>query len=244
MRSTLRSSLTQRIFTQKIVAIALALIFPATAFSSENAVLFPHGNVNVNGKALAGTSTLFAGDQVSTGADGSVVLTAHGSSVQLASSSSMSYGSDGVAVANGGVTVSTSTGLASHTLGITVEPAAQQAARYILVHRDGNIGIAALQGALRISDGRQEMTLASGKAYMMDDSAGHSEAPRKDKEGGVIGNGGGAAGHSAFGNGHYVLIFAVTSALAAIAAYTLTNQVREQASPVCPNGRAVSGTCI
>ena len=238
---TLRSSLSQRIFTQKIMAIALALIFPATAFSSENAVLFPHGNVNVNGKALAGTSTLFAGDQVSTGPDGSVVLTAHGSSVQLASSSSMSYGTDGVAVANGGVTVSTSTGLASHTLGITVEPAEQQAARYILVHRDGKIEIAVLQGALRIRDGQSEVTLASGKAYMMDDAAGHSEPTRKDKDGSVIENGGAPPPPP---HHHYVLIYAVTALLASIAAYTLTDQVREQASPVCPNGRAVSGTCI
>jgi len=224
----------------RILALSLLLLFPAASFASDNAMLFPQGKVNVNGTALASSSALFTGDNVTTGSDSGVVLTERGATVQLAANSKLSFAPDVLELPDGGATVSTTSAVRAHTMNLTVEPTSAALTRYILVHRGNQVGVAALAGQVRLNDGRQQMVLDSGKAVMFDVPPATDDKDKDNKNTQPASNTG-----MNMSNKKAVMIGTVVALLGAGLAYGLVEALSPgQASPVCPKGQTISnGVC-
>ncbi|HZQ92215.1 MAG TPA: hypothetical protein VFA60_10520 [Terriglobales bacterium] len=150
----------------QVVSLGLALAVPHTGFATGNAaMLFPQGKVTVNGTPLMRSTALFAGDKVSTGEQGTVTLSMPGSAVQINSQSEVQYDAGQLRVSTGSVLVNTQRGLKAQLLNLTVTPDNPKA-RFNLGQRNDKVVIAALEGAVRVSDGKSEMLLQPGKAIM------------------------------------------------------------------------------
>ena len=193
-------------FMQKATSLVLLLLFPCAVMASETgAMVFPSGNVSVNGSKALQPTAIFAGDRVQTGDKSGVVLTLAGSTVQVAAQSSMVFDKAGVGLGAGGATVSTTAGLQGKLRNLKLTPAGSGATKYSFGMRDNKIYIAALQGSVRINDGRQDMLLNPGKALMIPTSAEAAPEPQ-------AGAGAGAAGAS-LSNAALIGITVATAAL-------------------------------
>ena len=176
----------RRSMAEKVVSVMMALMVPMTLMAAEvrGALLVPQGQVSVNGSPAQRSTALFAGDRVQTGPNAGGMITANGSSVQVAPQSAIIFDGNSVSLSSGGAAVKTSSGMKAKLSGLSVQPV-EKGARYSLGQRNGKVVVAALQGKLRITDGRQELLLDPGKAMVTD-------APKD--EAGQAGGAGGAAG--------------------------------------------------
>jgi hypothetical protein len=206
----------------KALSLVMAVLFPLSAFAADSrAMLLPQGNVTVNGNVQTHSTVLFAGDRVSTTDTSSGTITLRGSSIQLAPQSSLVYTDRAVELASGGASVATSSGVEGKVSNLSLAPA-EGKVRYNFAQRGDKIVIAALEGKLRINDGRQQMVLDAGKAI---------EIPAADPQT-KGGNASGAATNSFFvSNGRAIAIAAASVAIGLGAAYGLTGERPGSASP-------------
>jgi hypothetical protein len=219
----------------RAISLLLVVVVPVFSFSADSgAMLFPRGNVSVNGTTQSRSTALFAGDKVVTGGDSGVLLTSRGNSVQLAANTKMTFSGDALDMTDGGATVTTSSGLRAQALNLKVAPAASTGGRYMLVHRGNTVAVAALQGQLRLDDGRQQMLLEPGKAMTFKvDPTGEPQATPGAKTGGS------SVGIS---NAAAVTVASVAALAGVVLAVVSTTLISPGvASPNCPNGNAPSG---
>jgi hypothetical protein len=161
----------KRSFFVKLLSLMLAIAFPAAAFAADTrAMLMPQGAVNVNGNAAARSSVVFNGDRITTGDNSTGTITIAGSTIGIAPKSSAVYSNGNLEVAAGGASVVTNSGVSGKLDNLTVVPVNNRA-RYDFVRRGDTVMIAALEGKLRISDGRQQMVLEAGNAISIADTA-------------------------------------------------------------------------
>lgn len=147
-----------------VVSVVMALVFPMSMMAGgTGAMAVPSGPVTVNGSAMARPAAIFAGDRIETAA-GSMSLTMTGSAVQVAPGSSVVYEPSRLQLAGGGVRVSTTSGLAGQVRNLSVRPAGNGQSQYTVAERQGKILIAALQGAVQVNDGRQQILVAANHA--------------------------------------------------------------------------------
>jgi hypothetical protein len=149
----------------KVCSLVMALITPVSMFAADTgAMLYPQGNVTVNGVQLDRSQAIFNGDRVHTAANGAVTITATGSSVLLAGDTSLLYGSQAVQFDSGAATIKTTKGLKTHFMNVRIEPAPN--ARYDIAARNGEVAIAALEGTLRLFDGYTTRVVKPGNALV------------------------------------------------------------------------------
>jgi hypothetical protein len=149
----------------KFVSVLMALVTPLSLMSADTgAMLYPQGNVTVNGANLSRSQAVFSGDRIQTFSNSAATITASGSSVQVAPLSDVVFADKALTVASGGTSVTTTTGLPGKLYNLTIEPARN--ARYQFGERDGQVVVAALEGAVKLSDGRTTMVVNPGKAMV------------------------------------------------------------------------------
>jgi hypothetical protein len=132
------------------------------------------GGVSVNGTMLARATVLVSGDRVTTTDNSSGTITAPGSTINVAPKSSAIYGGGNAEMIDGGASVVTSSGTSGKVGNLTVSPVDAKA-KYDFGQRGNKIIIAALEGKLRISDGRQQMMLDAGKALEIPSDSNDSQ---------------------------------------------------------------------
>lgn len=148
----------------KVVSVTMALFFPLSMVAVDTgAMAFPTGNVSLNGKALSNPTAIFAGDRIST-TDGSLAVTVAGSTVQVGKKSAVLYAPSQLKLANGGMKVATSTGLAGQVRNLTLRPDGKAKTVYTVAERDGQVMIAVLEGNLTLNDGHGQVMLAANHA--------------------------------------------------------------------------------
>lgn len=151
---------------RKMVSCVLLFLFPGSMFAADTtaAMLYTNGAAWVNGTHVPrASSAIFSGDLLQTRSDSVANINEPGSSVTVLSDSLVQFQGTSVDIDHGGVTVSTSKGMAATAGDVKVTPATYAWTEFNVIDVDGNVRIAARKGDLTITDGKDTMTLQQGQ---------------------------------------------------------------------------------
>jgi hypothetical protein len=146
-------------------------------------MLYTTGSAWVNGSSVPrASSAIFAGDLVQTRSDTVANINSAGSSITVHSDSLVQFEGSSLKIEHGGITVSTSRGVAATAGDVKVAPAAQTWTEFNVTDVDGTVRIAARKGDLTITDGNTTLTLAQGQETSRNESSEQStDANGKNK---------------------------------------------------------------
>jgi len=164
---------------RKVLIFSLALLLPASQLAAQIAgpMLYPKGEVLVDGRNTSGPIALFAGDKVQTGASASASLTAVGSTVLLSPNTVLTYNPKGLEMGCGHLLVTTVVNrMSSHVANLTITPQGD-VAKYEITRASGKLEIATREGSINVNDGVQTTSVGAGNLISF--SAG-SDCPQAD----------------------------------------------------------------
>lgn len=167
---------------RKMVICVLLILVPASLIAADSnaAMLYTTGTAWVNGAHVPrSSSAIFSGDLLQTRSDTVANINSAGSSIMVLSDSLVQFEGSGVKIEHGGVTVSTSKGIATRAGDVKVAPATDAWTEFNVTDVDGTVHIAARKGDLTIFDGKDTFTLAQGQETTRDESSDQSEKQSK-----------------------------------------------------------------
>jgi len=168
-----------------LVSCVLMILFPGSLFAADSnaAMLYTNGAAWVNGAHVPrSSSAIFSGDLLQTRSDSVANINQAGSSITVLSDSLVQFEGGSVDIQHGGVTVSTSKGIAATAGDVKVEPASNAWTEFNVSDVDGTVRIHASKGALTVSDGKDVVTLAQGQDTTRDESSGTSDKDNNKKK--------------------------------------------------------------
>jgi hypothetical protein len=165
---------------RRMVSCVLLLIVPASLFGADSgaAMLYADGAAWLNGAHVPKSSAIFAGDLVQTRSDSAANIHAPGSSITVFGDSLVQFEGTSLKVEHGGVSVSTSKGVATTAGDVRVAPVSNAWTEFNVTDTDGTVRIAARRGDLTITDDNGAVTLAQGQETTRDEQSDQS----KDKD--------------------------------------------------------------
>ena len=165
-----------------LVSCVLIILFPGSLFAADSnaAMLYTNGAAWVNGTHVPrSSSAIFSGDLLQTRSDSVANINEPGSSITVLSDSLVQFQGASVDIQHGGVTVSTSKGIAATAGDVKVTPASSTLTEFNVSDVDGTVRIAARKGDVTISDGKDVVTLVQGQDTTRDEA---SATPDKDNK--------------------------------------------------------------
>jgi hypothetical protein len=172
---------------RRMVSCVLLLIVPASLFAADTgaAMLYADGAAWLNGSHVPKSSAIFAGDLVQTRSDSAANIHAPGSSITVLGDSLVQFEGTSLKVEHGGVSVSTSKGIAATAGDVRVVPVSNAWTEFNVTDVDGTVRIAARKGDLTVTDDNGTVTLAQGQETTRDEQSDQSKDKKKDKKRGV-----------------------------------------------------------
>jgi len=169
---------------RSMVSCSLLLIVPSCMLAADSgaAMLYANGATWLNGSHVPNSSAIFAGDLVQTRADGAANIHAPGSSITVLGDSLVQFEGVSLKVEHGGVTVSTSKGVATTAGDVRVAPASNAWTEFNVTDVDGTVRIAARKGDLTVTDDSGTVTLAQGQETTRDEQSPDSKSPDNKKK--------------------------------------------------------------
>jgi hypothetical protein len=170
---------------RKMVSCVLLMIVPASLFAADSgaAMLYADGAAWLNGSHVPKSSAIFAGDLLQTRSDSAANIHAPGSSITVLGDSLVQFEGASLKLEHGGVSVSTSKGVATSAGDVRVAPATSQWTEFNVTDTDGTVRIAARKGDLTVTDDSGTVTLAQGQETTRDEQSDQSNQPdNKDKK--------------------------------------------------------------
>ena len=167
---------------RKMVSCVLIFLFPSSMFAADSnaAMLHTNGAAWVNGAHVPRpSSAVFPGDLLETRSGSVANINESGSSITVLSDSMVQFEGTSVDIQHGGVTVSTSTGVAATAGDVRVTPKSNAWTQFNVVDTDGTVKIHAEKGDLMIDNGTSVVTLAQGQ----DQTADENNPDAKDTKG-------------------------------------------------------------
>src|SRR5438270_14006154 len=125
------------------------------------------------------SSAIFSVDLLQTHSDSVANISESGSSITVLADSLVQFQGSSVDIQHGGITVSTSKGIAATAGDIKITPASNTWTEFNVTDVDGTVRIAARKGDLSISDGKGTFTLAQGQETTREDTAEQSDKDKK-----------------------------------------------------------------
>jgi hypothetical protein len=153
-------------FFRRMVSYVLLCFLPASVFAAETnaAMLYTNGAAWVNGAHVPRfSSAIFSGDLLQTRSDSVASITQTGSSITVLADSLVQFEGSSLKIEHGGLTVSTSKGVATTAGDVKVAPATSAWTEFTVTDVDGTVRIAASKGDLLISDANGSVTLPQGQ---------------------------------------------------------------------------------
>jgi hypothetical protein len=151
---------------RRMVSYVLLCLLPASVFAAETnaAMLYTNGAAWVNGAHVPRfSSAIFSGDLLQTRSDSVASITQTGSSITVLADSLVQFEGSSLKIEHGGLTVSTSKGVATTAGDVKVAPASSVWTEFTVTDVDGTVRIAASKGDLLISDANGSVTLPQGQ---------------------------------------------------------------------------------
>jgi hypothetical protein len=173
---------------RKMVSCVLLMIVPASLFGADSgaAMLYADGAAWLNGSHVPKSSAIFAGDLLQTRSDSAANIHAPGSSITVLGDSLVQFEGTSLKLEHGGVSVSTSKGVATSAGDVRVAPTTSQWTEFNVTDTDGTVRIAARKGDVIVTDDSGAVTLAQGQETtrneQSDQSNQTSQTDNKDKK--------------------------------------------------------------
>jgi hypothetical protein len=169
---------------RRMVSCLLLLIVPASLFGADSsaAMLYANGAAWLNGSHVPNSSAIFAGDLVQTRSDSAANIHASGSSITVLGDSLVQFEGASLKVEHGGVSVSTSKGVAATAGDVRVAPVSNAWTEFNVIDIDGTVRIAARKGDLSVTDDNGTVTLAQGQETTRDESSEQPNGKKKNKK--------------------------------------------------------------
>src|ERR1700675_4367435 len=169
---------------RKLVSCVLLLIVPASLFAADTgaAMLYANGAAWLNGSHVPNSSAIFAGDMVQTRSDSAANIHAPGSSITVLGDSLVKFEGASLNVEHGGVSVSTSKGVATTAGDVRVAPVSNAWTEFNVTDIDGTVRIAARKGDLTVTDDNGTVTLAQGQETTRDEQSSDPNNKKKKKK--------------------------------------------------------------
>jgi hypothetical protein len=170
-----------------MVSCVLLMIVPASLFGADSgaAMLYADGAAWLNGSHVPKSSAIFAGDLLQTRSDSAANIHAPGSSITVLGDSLVQFEGASLKLEHGGVSVSTSKGVATSAGDVRVAPATSQWTEFNVTDTDGTVRIAARKGDVIVTDDSGTVTLAQGQETTRDeqsDQSNQNQTDNKDKK--------------------------------------------------------------
>jgi hypothetical protein len=146
-------------------------------------MLYTSGVAWVNGSGVPrATSAIFYGDLLQTRSDTVADINSAGSSITVHRDSLVQFEGSSLKIEHGGLTVSTSKGIAATAGEVKVAPASDSWTEFNVTDVDGTVRIAARKGDLLISDGKETSTLAQGQETTREESSDQAASGQGKKK--------------------------------------------------------------
>lgn len=174
-----------RFVFRRVVCSLLLLLVPASLFAADSdaAMLYTNGVAWVNGSGVPrASSAIFSGDLLQTRSDTVANINSAGSSITVHMDSLVQFEGSSLKIEHGGITISTSKGIAATAGDVKVAPASDSWTEFNVTDVDGTVRIAARKGDLTISDDKGTTTLAQGQETTRDETSDQSASNGKDKK--------------------------------------------------------------
>src|SRR5579884_118745 len=151
---------------QRAISCVLVAVFPLATFAADSgvAVVYPDRMLTLNGVSLERSQAVVEGDSLSTAARGAT-LALSGATLQMGANSQIVFHAAGARVMTGSLSITTSRGLGAEVVNLRVEPATSSA-RYMITEDGSKLVIAAMEGAVRVSDGKETVIVDQDKALI------------------------------------------------------------------------------
>jgi len=184
-----------------VVTSILLLTLPYTLLAADTnaAMLINSGSVEINGQQAPRTSTIFPGDRIKTGPNSTAQVKVAETVLSIRNDSSVQYRGDNIVFERGVLGVKGAKGPKLQFRDLTIS--AEGPAKFVLINKDGEEKLAALEGPLNISSGGRSFTLSQGQMMTRVSAAeqndagttsgqqGNDSRDRKKQEPGVIAQG-------------------------------------------------------
>jgi hypothetical protein len=170
---------------RKMVSCVLLMIVPASLFAADSgaAMLYADGAAWLNGSHVPKSSAIFVGDLLQTRSDSAANIHAPGSSITVLGDSLVQFEGASLKLEHGGVSVSTSKGVATSAGDVRIAPATSQWTEFNVTDTDGTVRIAARKGDLTVTDDSGTVTLAQGQETTRDEQSDQSsQTDNKNKK--------------------------------------------------------------
>src|SRR6204780_4321276 len=169
---------------RKMVSCVLLLMVPGSLLAADSgaAMLYANGAAWLNGSHVPNSSAIFAGDLVQTRSDSAANIHAPGSSITVLGDSLVQFEGTSLKVEHGGVSVSTSKGVATTAGDVRGAPASNAWTEFNVTDIDGTVRIAANKGDLTITDDDGTVTLPQGQETTRNEQSDRGDKKKKDKK--------------------------------------------------------------
>lgn len=174
---------------RRMVSYVLLCLLPTSVFAAETnaAMLYTNGAAWVNGAHVPRfSSAIFPGDLLQIRSDSVANITQTGSSITVLADSLVQFEGSSLKIEHGGLTVSTSKGVATTAGDVKVAPASSAWTEFTVTDVDGTVRIAASKGDLLISDANGSVTLPQGQDTTRQESTdqvnNNDQPPKKKKK--------------------------------------------------------------
>jgi hypothetical protein len=169
---------------RKMVSCVLLSILPGSLLAADSgaAMLYAHGAAWLNGAHVPTSSAIFTGDLVQTRSDSGANINAPGSSITVLGESLVQFEGASLKVEHGGVSVSTSKGVATTAGDVRVAPVSNAWTEFNVTDTDGTVRIAALKGDLTVTDDNGTVTLPQGQQTTRDEQSSDQSDKSTDKD--------------------------------------------------------------
>ena len=146
-----------------VVTSFLLLTLPYTLLAADTnaAMLINSGSVEINGQQAPRTSTIFPGDRIKTGPNSTAQVKVTETVISVRNDSSVQYRGDNIVFERGVVAVKGAKGPKLQFGDLTIS--AERPAKFVLIKKDGEEKLAALEGPLNITSGGRNFTLNQGQ---------------------------------------------------------------------------------
>jgi hypothetical protein len=170
---------------RKMVSCVLLLFFPASMFAADSgaAMLYINGAAWLNGSSVPGSSAIFSGDLLQTKPGSVANINALGSAITVHGDSLVQFEGVSLKLEHGGVTISTSKGVAATAGEVKVAPLSNMWTEFNVTDVDGTVRIAARKGDLSITDANGTSTLAQGQETTREETSDQSNKKKDKKRG-------------------------------------------------------------
>ncbi|MDT8070457.1 MAG: hypothetical protein ROO76_20005 [Terriglobia bacterium] len=149
--------------TIRLICGVMLLVFPASMMLAESqaAMVMVRGVAALNGAAMAGSTTIFSGDLLETGANSTLTINAKGSTILIGSNSRVHYFGDAVELHLGSTQINTSQGLKIETDTVKIEPN-KTSAKFRVDRSPHLVVVASLEEEIRVNNNGEITILPPG----------------------------------------------------------------------------------